>query len=60
MGRGGLVVSSRLRCRKAPSSKPDSAEDPPCMGPIARQIIRSGQMPSSWCSVEAWREVPAQ
>ncbi|GBM79988.1 hypothetical protein AVEN_47456-1 [Araneus ventricosus] len=32
-GRGGLVVRSRLWGRKVPGSKPDSTEDPPCMGP---------------------------
>ncbi|GBM29221.1 hypothetical protein AVEN_30252-1 [Araneus ventricosus] len=35
-GRGGLVVRSRLWGRRAPGSKPDSTEDPPCMGPVAR------------------------
>ncbi|GBN46946.1 hypothetical protein AVEN_200205-1 [Araneus ventricosus] len=34
-GRGGLVVRSRLWGRSAPGSKPDSTEDPPCMGPAA-------------------------
>ncbi|GBN81358.1 hypothetical protein AVEN_263796-1, partial [Araneus ventricosus] len=33
---GGLVVRSRLWGRRAPGSKPDSTEDPPCMGPVAR------------------------
>ncbi|GBN68224.1 hypothetical protein AVEN_56125-1 [Araneus ventricosus] len=35
-GRGGLVVRSRLWGRRAPGSKPDSTEDLPCMGPVAR------------------------
>ncbi|GBM02425.1 hypothetical protein AVEN_76477-1 [Araneus ventricosus] len=35
-GRGGLVVRSRLWGRRVPGSKPDSTEDPPCMGPVAR------------------------
>ncbi|GBL90798.1 hypothetical protein AVEN_269081-1 [Araneus ventricosus] len=35
-GRGGLVVRSRLWDRRVPGSKPDSTEDPPCMGPVAR------------------------
>ncbi|GBN24333.1 hypothetical protein AVEN_33968-1 [Araneus ventricosus] len=35
-GRGDLVVRSRLCERKVPVSRPDSTEDPPCMGPIAR------------------------
>ncbi|GBN81335.1 hypothetical protein AVEN_171600-1 [Araneus ventricosus] len=33
----------------------DSTEDPPCMGPVARLIIRSGQTSSRWCGVEVWR-----
>ncbi|GBM70974.1 hypothetical protein AVEN_102910-1 [Araneus ventricosus] len=28
---GSLVVRGRLRGRRAPSSKPDSTEDPPCL-----------------------------
>ncbi|GBO33666.1 hypothetical protein AVEN_147783-1 [Araneus ventricosus] len=36
MGRGGLVVRSRPRDRRVAGSKPDSTEDPPCMGPVAR------------------------
>ncbi|GBN30130.1 hypothetical protein AVEN_185316-1 [Araneus ventricosus] len=47
-GRDGLVVASRLWCWRAPGSKPDSTEDPPCMGPVVRQILR-------WRGVEAWR-----
>ncbi|GBN37501.1 hypothetical protein AVEN_11053-1 [Araneus ventricosus] len=35
-GRGGLVVSSPLWDRRVPGSKPDSTEDPPCLGPAAR------------------------
>ncbi|GBO46466.1 hypothetical protein AVEN_19924-1, partial [Araneus ventricosus] len=34
LGRGGLVV--RSRDLRVPGSKPDSTEDPPCMGPVAR------------------------
>ncbi|GBO15735.1 hypothetical protein AVEN_157672-1 [Araneus ventricosus] len=48
---GGLVV----RCRSIPGSKPDSAEHLLCIGPAARQIIRSGQTSSHWCSAEVWR-----
>ncbi|GBN76262.1 hypothetical protein AVEN_134484-1 [Araneus ventricosus] len=33
-GRGGLVVRSRPRDRRVAGSKPDSTEDPPCMGPV--------------------------
>ncbi|GBO34342.1 hypothetical protein AVEN_123619-1 [Araneus ventricosus] len=36
LGRGGLVVRSRLWGRRVPGSRPDSTEDPPCMGPVAR------------------------
>ncbi|GBO37517.1 hypothetical protein AVEN_67710-1 [Araneus ventricosus] len=35
-GRGGLVVRSRPWGRRAPGSRPDSTENPPCMGPAAR------------------------
>ncbi|GBO30026.1 hypothetical protein AVEN_146707-1 [Araneus ventricosus] len=35
-GRSGLVVRSRPRDRRVAGSKPDSTEDPPCMGPVAR------------------------
>ncbi|GBO14659.1 hypothetical protein AVEN_108761-1 [Araneus ventricosus] len=35
-GRGGLVVRSQPWGRRAPGSKPDSTEDPPRMGPVAR------------------------
>ncbi|GBM23697.1 hypothetical protein AVEN_257614-1 [Araneus ventricosus] len=31
-GRGDLVVRSRLWSRRVPGSKPDSTEDPSCMG----------------------------
>ncbi|GBN76408.1 hypothetical protein AVEN_170013-1, partial [Araneus ventricosus] len=34
LGRGSLVVRSRLWGRRVPGSKPDSTEDPPCMGPV--------------------------
>ncbi|GBN16142.1 hypothetical protein AVEN_22442-1 [Araneus ventricosus] len=54
-GQGGLVVRSRFWGRRVPGSRPDSTEDPPCMGPVVRQIIRSGQTSSRWCSVEVWR-----
>ncbi|GBL68737.1 hypothetical protein AVEN_133381-1, partial [Araneus ventricosus] len=52
-GRGGLVVGSRPRNRRAAGSKPDSTEDPPCMGPVANHT----QWPKSfrWCGSEVWR-----
>ncbi|GBM49551.1 hypothetical protein AVEN_1884-1 [Araneus ventricosus] len=31
--------------------EPDSTENPPCMGSVARQIIRSWQTSFPWCSV---------
>ncbi|GBM20754.1 hypothetical protein AVEN_105976-1 [Araneus ventricosus] len=54
-GRCGLVVRSRPRNRRVSGSKPDPTEDQPCMGPVARQIIRSGQKSSRWCGAEVWR-----
>ncbi|GBM50046.1 hypothetical protein AVEN_172927-1 [Araneus ventricosus] len=54
-GRGGLVVRSRHRDRRIAGSKPDSTEDPSCMGPVASQFIRIGEAPSHWCGAEAWR-----
>ncbi|GBN38770.1 hypothetical protein AVEN_129640-1, partial [Araneus ventricosus] len=35
-GLGDQVARSRPWGRRAPGSKPDSTEDPPCMGPVAR------------------------
>ncbi|GBM10525.1 hypothetical protein AVEN_109322-1 [Araneus ventricosus] len=52
---GGLVVRSQLWGRKVPGSKLDFVEDPACMGPVAPQIIRTGQTSSRWCGAEAWR-----
>ncbi|GBO22527.1 hypothetical protein AVEN_188117-1 [Araneus ventricosus] len=54
-GRGGLVARSRPPDRRVAGSNPDSTEDPPCMGPAAPQIIRSGQTSSHWCGAEIWR-----
>ncbi|GBM79008.1 hypothetical protein AVEN_227236-1 [Araneus ventricosus] len=51
-----LQIRPRLRGRRVPGSKPDSPEDPSRMGPIARQIICSGQTSSCWCGTEVWRE----
>ncbi|GBM27156.1 hypothetical protein AVEN_207489-1 [Araneus ventricosus] len=50
-GRGGLVVRSRLWDQRVPGSRPDSTEDPSCIGPIARSIIRRGPnvLPLLWC-----------
>ncbi|GBO19255.1 hypothetical protein AVEN_86700-1 [Araneus ventricosus] len=53
-GRGGLVVTSRPRDRRAAGPIHDSTEDLPGMRPVARQIIRSGQTSSRWCGAEAW------
>ncbi|GBO32935.1 hypothetical protein AVEN_85383-1, partial [Araneus ventricosus] len=54
-GRGGLVLRSRPRDRRVAGSKPNSTEDPPCMGTIAHQIMRSGPTSSRWCGAEVWR-----
>ncbi|GBM17310.1 hypothetical protein AVEN_237293-1 [Araneus ventricosus] len=51
----GLVARSRPRDWRVTGPKPDSTEDPPCMEPAARSIIRSGQTPSRRRGVEAWR-----
>ncbi|GBL94649.1 hypothetical protein AVEN_83968-1 [Araneus ventricosus] len=61
-GHGGLMVRSRPRDRRVAGSKPDSTKYPPCMGPVASQIIRSGQMSSRWRGAGAWRRgaSPAQ
>ncbi|GBM16469.1 hypothetical protein AVEN_94954-1 [Araneus ventricosus] len=53
--KGPRWPSGKVSALEPEGSRPDSTEDPPCMGPIARQIIRSGQTPSRWCGVEAWR-----
>ncbi|GBN18991.1 hypothetical protein AVEN_43945-1 [Araneus ventricosus] len=39
-GCGGRVVRCQPRSRKVRGLKPDSTEDPSCIGPVARQIIR--------------------
>ncbi|GBN91413.1 hypothetical protein AVEN_92688-1 [Araneus ventricosus] len=56
-GRGGIVVRSRPRDRRVAGSTPDSTEDPPCMGPVVRYVIRSGQTSSGWWGAEVWRVV---
>ncbi|GBL75251.1 hypothetical protein AVEN_194481-1 [Araneus ventricosus] len=50
-GWGGLVVRSRPCDRRVPGSKPNTTEDPPCIEPVARQIIRrvSNTLPSVRC-----------
>ncbi|GBO07716.1 hypothetical protein AVEN_37505-1 [Araneus ventricosus] len=42
---------TRLWSRRVPGSKPDFIEDPPCIGPAARSIIRRGSnvLPLVWC-----------
>ncbi|GBN36750.1 hypothetical protein AVEN_29507-1 [Araneus ventricosus] len=52
---GPAVASGKASASGPEDPRPDSTEDPPCMGPAARQIIRSGQTSSRWCGVEAWR-----
>ncbi|GBN37930.1 hypothetical protein AVEN_126745-1 [Araneus ventricosus] len=53
-GRGGLVVRSRPRSLRIPGSNPDSTIDPPCMGPAACKILRTGPSSSHWCGAEIW------
>ncbi|GBO19899.1 hypothetical protein AVEN_59132-1 [Araneus ventricosus] len=53
IGQGGLVVRSSLWGRRG--SKPDSTEDPQCIEPAARQIMRKGQNSYRWCGAEVWR-----
>ncbi|GBL92883.1 hypothetical protein AVEN_25530-1 [Araneus ventricosus] len=50
--RGSLVVRSRSRDWRVAGWEPYSTEDLPCMGPVARQIIRSGQTSSRWCGAK--------
>ncbi|GBM66352.1 hypothetical protein AVEN_69100-1 [Araneus ventricosus] len=38
-GRGGLVVRSRPWGRWVPGSRPDSTEDPPCMGASSGAVL---------------------
>ncbi|GBM25642.1 hypothetical protein AVEN_82758-1 [Araneus ventricosus] len=54
-GCGSLEARSRIRHQRVAGSKPDSTEDPPCMVPAARQIIRSGQTFSRLCGADVWR-----
>ncbi|GBO36272.1 hypothetical protein AVEN_216986-1 [Araneus ventricosus] len=53
-GRGGLVVRSRLWGRRGPGSKPDSPEDPPCVGMFHVKSYVGGQTSSRWCGVKVW------
>ncbi|GBL88499.1 hypothetical protein AVEN_159086-1 [Araneus ventricosus] len=53
-GRDGLVIRSRPRDKGVAGSKYDSTEEPPCMGPAARHIVRSSQTPYRWSGAEAW------
>ncbi|GBN59056.1 hypothetical protein AVEN_33569-1 [Araneus ventricosus] len=50
-GCGDLVVRSRLRKRRAPGSKPDSTEDPPCF----QAKYDFGQTSFRECGAEVWR-----
>ncbi|GBM70425.1 hypothetical protein AVEN_122706-1 [Araneus ventricosus] len=42
-GLSGIAIRFQFRGRRAPGSKPDSPEDPPCL------------MSPRWCDVEPWR-----
>ncbi|GBM07171.1 hypothetical protein AVEN_15418-1 [Araneus ventricosus] len=55
-GHGSLEVTSQLRGRKVPCSKPDSTEDLPCM--CVRQIMRREPNDPRWCGAEVWRGAP--
>ncbi|GBN91856.1 hypothetical protein AVEN_17643-1, partial [Araneus ventricosus] len=57
MGYRTLVARYRFRYRRFPGSNPASTEVPPFMGPVLRQIVHSGKMPSCWCGAEVWRDV---
>ncbi|GBN04295.1 hypothetical protein AVEN_47425-1 [Araneus ventricosus] len=37
---------------EVPGSRPNSTEDPPCMGPAACEFIRSVQTSSDWCDTK--------
>ncbi|GBN97975.1 hypothetical protein AVEN_253961-1 [Araneus ventricosus] len=59
--RGGLSGRARLRGRSVPGSKPDSTEDPPCIGPVEREIIRrEGRRPPSGVVRKFGEGMPAQ
>ncbi|GBM45115.1 hypothetical protein AVEN_251841-1 [Araneus ventricosus] len=51
----------RPQWHRVAGSKPHSIGDPPCMGPVARQIISSDQKSFRWCGAEVLRRgrVPA-
>ncbi|GBL89048.1 hypothetical protein AVEN_255191-1 [Araneus ventricosus] len=53
-GCGGLVVSSRLRGRRVPGSKPDSTEEPPCKW-VWCTLNPSGPNFLVWCGAEVRR-----
>ncbi|GBM53548.1 hypothetical protein AVEN_254439-1 [Araneus ventricosus] len=46
---------------EVPGSKPDSTEDPACMGPVHVKSYSSDQTSTPlWYGVEVWRVIPAQ
>ncbi|GBM24203.1 hypothetical protein AVEN_4954-1 [Araneus ventricosus] len=51
---------SRPQERRVPGSKRETTEDPLCMGPVARYIIRSGQTSFRWYGGNFEEGVPAQ
>ncbi|GBO37056.1 hypothetical protein AVEN_178108-1 [Araneus ventricosus] len=55
--RGGLVVRCQPRSRRFLGSKPDSAEDPSCIGPVVVKSYLGGQTSSRWCGVESFDKV---
>ncbi|GBN32861.1 hypothetical protein AVEN_89555-1 [Araneus ventricosus] len=55
VGRGALIVRSRLWDQRVLSSKPDSTDDPSCIGPVDVKSYVEGQTFSRWCGAEACR-----
>ncbi|GBN30770.1 hypothetical protein AVEN_158639-1 [Araneus ventricosus] len=53
---GGLVVRPQLWGRRVPGSKPDSTEDPSCIGIAVCEIIFRGPniLPLVWCGSLKW------
>ncbi|GBM41511.1 hypothetical protein AVEN_265729-1 [Araneus ventricosus] len=53
-GGGSVVARCELRRQRVSSSKPDSTEDPSCIGAVLHQIIHRGQR-APWCGAEIWK-----
>ncbi|GBM41322.1 hypothetical protein AVEN_241482-1 [Araneus ventricosus] len=59
-GRSCLEVRCRPRRQRVPGSNPDSIEDPSCIGPVERQIIRRCKRPPIGVALKFGEGVPAQ